>query len=86
MLTISAAIALLYAFESYTSIFIVNIKYKSASEYSPLKASMFSVLALGTILSSFFSGECLLDSPCEGDITYYTAGLKAYKSTSDGDT
>lgn len=32
------------------------------------------------------SGECSSGSPCTGDITYYTAGLGACGSTSDGDT
>ena len=32
------------------------------------------------------SGECSSGSPCEGDITYYTAGLGACGITSDGDT
>jgi hypothetical protein len=31
------------------------------------------------------SGECSSGSPCTGDITYYTAGLGACGSTSDGD-
>jgi hypothetical protein len=85
-LTTSAATASPYTFKSYILISIANVKYKSASKYSPSEAITSSALAPGATLSFFFSGKCLLDSPYEGDITYYTAGLKAYESISNDDT
>lgn len=84
-LTIFAVIALLYVFKSHTLIFIVNVKYKSAFKYSLLKAITFFTLALSAILSFSFNSKYLLDSSYKGDITYYTAGLKAYESTNNGD-
>jgi hypothetical protein len=86
MLTISAATASLYAFKSHILISITNVKYKSASKYSLSEAITSFALALGATLSSFFSSKCLSDSLCKDNITYYIAGLKAYKSISDGDT
>jgi hypothetical protein len=86
MLTISVATTLLYAFKSHILISIINVKYKSASEYSPLEATTSSALALGVILFFFFNGECLSNSPYKGDITYYTAGLKVYRSTNNDNT
>jgi hypothetical protein len=70
--------------KSRTLISVVDVvHYKSASEYSLLEATTSSALALP---SSSPSGECLSDSPYEGDITYYTTGLRACGSTSNGDT
>ena len=87
--TTSATAASLYAppVTSCTSISVAGvINYKSAPDYIPPEATTSSTLAPGATPSSSPSGECSSDSPCEGDITYYTAGLGACGSTSDGDT
>jgi hypothetical protein len=60
------------------------VKYKSNSIYAPLEATTALALAL-VATSSSSNSECLLDSPCKGDITYYTAGLGACGITSNRD-
>ena len=73
--------------KSRTLISVVDVVYyKSASESNLLEATTSSTLALGAAPLSSSSGECSLDSPYEGDITYYTTSLRVYGSTSDSDT
>jgi hypothetical protein len=59
-------------------------KYKLNFIYTPLEATTTLALALGATLSSSNS-ECLLNSPCKGNITYYTASLRACGITSNKD-
>jgi hypothetical protein len=60
------------------------VEYKAASVYRPLEATT-SALVPGATSSSSSSSQCSSDSPCEGDITYYTAGLGSCGITSDRD-
>ena len=55
------------------------------SVYTSPEATTSSALAPGAISSFTSSSECSLDSPCKGDITYYTAGVGACGIISDGD-
>ena len=59
-------------------------KYESTSVYNPIEATTSSAVAPGAT-SSASNSECTSESPCKGDITYYTAGLGACGITSDGD-
>jgi hypothetical protein len=72
--------------ESHTSISpaVVDVINKSTTKYNSPKASTSSAPAPGATSSSSFS-KCSSEFPCEGDITYYTAGLGACGITSDGD-
>jgi hypothetical protein len=90
LLTTSAAtVASVYSalVESLSLSFLIVTevaKYKSNFIYIPLEATTTLALAPGATLSSSNS-ECLLDSPCKGNITYYTASLGACGITSNRD-
>jgi hypothetical protein len=70
---------------SSSSLIVTDIaKYKLNFIYTPPEATTTSALAPSATLSSSNS-ECLLDSLCKGNITYYIAGLGACRITSDRD-
>jgi hypothetical protein len=70
---------------SLSFLIVINVaKYKLNSIYTLLEATTTLALALGATLSPSNS-ECLLDSLCKGDITYYTASLGACRITSNRD-
>ena len=88
LLTISAAAAaLVYSALveslSLSSPTVINVaKYELAFIYNPLEATTFLAIALGATLHPS-SSEYTSESLCKGNITYYTASLRACRITSD---